>query len=159
MLPVSKLQALAEEHEQLQGQVSDASLMSDARKYRDLMRRYKELTAITDCWQRYQSIDNELMEARHILESESDHELIQMAKEEIGTLSEKLDAAEQELRELLIPGDPNDEKNAIIEIRAGTGGEEAALFVADLYRMYSYYAEQKGWKKQLIDSSETGLGG
>lgn len=159
MLPVSKLQALTEEHEQLQGQVSDASLMCDARKYRDLMRRYKELTAITDCWLRYQNIDRELIDAKHILDSESDHELIQMAKEEIAALSDKLEATELELRDLLIPGDPNDEKNAIIEIRAGTGGEEAALFVADLYRMYSYYAEQKGWKKQLIDSSETGLGG
>lgn len=159
MLPIEKLQALSTEFEQLQLSVSDPSLMSDARRYRELMRRYKELGSIVDCWQRYQEIERELSEAKHMLDTESDHDLQQMAKEEMAELSISQETTEAELRELLIPGDPNDEKNAIIEIRAGTGGEEAALFVADLYRMYSYYAEQKGWKKQIIDSSETGLGG
>lgn len=159
MLPIQKLQALTEEHKELQEKVSDASLMSDARKYRDLMRRYKELTAITDCWLRFQNTERELSEAKHLLDTESDHDLMQMAKEEMAELGALLEEIDAELRELLIPSDPNDEKNAIIEIRAGTGGEEAALFVADLFRMYSYYAEQKGWKKQIIDTSETGLGG
>jgi peptide chain release factor 1 len=159
MLPIDKLQALTQEHKDLQEQVSDTALMSDARKYRELMRRYKELTNITDCWVRYQDIERELAEAKHILDTESDHDLMQMAKEEMTELSAQLENTELELRDLLIPNDPNDEKNAIIEIRAGTGGEEAALFVADLFRMYSYYAEQKGWKKQVIDVSETGLGG
>jgi len=159
MLPIDKLQALTQEHKDLQEQVSDTALMSDARKYRELMRRYKELTSITDCWQRYQNIERELAEAKHLLDTESDHDLMQMAKEEMSELSTQLDNTELELRDLLIPNDPNDEKNAIIEIRAGTGGEEAALFVADLFRMYSYYAEQKGWKKQVLDVSETGLGG
>lgn len=159
MLPIDKLQALTQEHKDLQEQVSDTALMSDARKYRELMRRYKELTSITDCWQRYQNIERELAEAKHLLDTESDHDLMQMAKEEMSELSTQLDNTELELRDLLIPNDPNDENNAIIEIRAGTGGEEAALFVADLFRMYSYYAEQKGWKKQVLDVSETGLGG
>ncbi|HPF08735.1 MAG: peptide chain release factor 1 [Candidatus Cloacimonetes bacterium] len=159
MLPIEKLQALTAEHQELQEKVSDSSLMSDARKFRDLMRRYKELTAITDCWKSYQNTETELAEAKHILDTEKDPDLQQMAKDEIAELNQRLEQNEAELRDLLIPSDPNDEKNAIIEIRAGTGGEEAALFVADLFRMYSYYAEQKGWKKQVIDTSETGLGG
>jgi peptide chain release factor 1 len=85
--------------------------------------------------------------------------MIAMAKEEITDLDRSLEEIELRLRDLLIPGDPNDEKNAIIEIRAGTGGEEAALFVADLFRMYNYYADMKGWKIQVIDTNETGLGG
>jgi len=159
MLPVEKLEGLKAEFLELQEKVSDASLMSDARQYRDLMRRYKELTAITECWQNYQDLSQELSDTKQLLDHEKDPDMLQMAKEEILSLEEQLEKADNRLRELLIPSDPNDEKNAIIEIRAGTGGEEAALFVADLFRMYSYYAEQKNWKKQIIDSSETGLGG
>lgn len=159
MLPIEKLEGLKHEYLELQERVSDASLMSDARKYREIMRRYKELAAITEAWQNHQSLQQELKDAKELLESADDSELVQMAKDEISSLNGALEASEASLRTLLIPSDPNDEKNAIIEIRAGTGGEEAALFVADLYRMYSYYAETKGWKKQLIDASDTGLGG
>lgn len=159
MLPIEKLEGLKQEYLELQDRVSDASLMSDARKYREIMRRYKELAAISDAWNQHQNLQQELKEAKELLESADDSELAQMAKDEISTLSDALESSEAALRTLLIPSDPNDEKNAIIEIRAGTGGEEAALFVADLYRMYSHYAEIKGWKKQLIDTSDTGLGG
>jgi len=159
MIPVEKLEDLRIEFLELQSKVSDASLMSDARQYKKLMRRYKELAQIVDCWDRFLDLQKQAEDAKHLQDHERDPDMVAMAKEELATLQEQLEQTEQELRDLLIPSDANDEKNAIIEIRAGTGGEEAALFVADLYRMYSYYAEQKGWKKQIIDMNETGLGG
>jgi peptide chain release factor 1 len=159
MIPIEKLDSLKQEFLELQEKVSDSSLMSDARMYRSLMRRYKELESITACYNEYQNTLREIAEARELLQGESDPEMQNLAKEETIALESSLEEIEIRLRELLIPSDPNDEKNAIIEIRAGTGGEEAALFVADLYRMYSYYADTKGWKKQVLDSNETGLGG
>ncbi len=159
MIPIEKLDSLKQEFLELQEKVSDSSLMSDARMYRSLMRRYKELESITACYNEYQNTLREIAEAKELLQGESDPEMQNLAKEETIALESSLEEIEIRLRELLIPNDPNDEKNAIIEIRAGTGGEEAALFVADLYRMYSYYADTKGWKKQVLDSNETGLGG
>lgn len=159
MMPIEKLESFREEFLSLQDKVSDASLMSDARQYKKLMRRYKELSGILSCWDSYLKTQKQIQEAKSLHDNEHDPEMVALAKEELGDLSEALEKIELELRDLLIPNDPNDEKNAIIEIRAGTGGEEAALFVADLYRMYCYYAEQKSWKKQIIDMNETGLGG
>jgi peptide chain release factor 1 len=159
MIPIEKLEALHAEFLELQGMISDSSLMSDARKYKALMRRYKELDSITGCYAEYLSAQNQMVETKQLLVGEKDPDMQSLAKEEILAIEESLNEIELRLRDLLIPGDPNDEKNAIIEIRAGTGGEEAALFVADLYRMYSYYADLKGWKKQLLDSNETGIGG
>lgn len=159
MIPIDKLDALQTEFFELQNKVSDASLMNDARQYKQLMRRYKELEAITGCYQEYLSTQKQISDAQHILDSEKEPEMQAMAKDEICNLEASMHRIELHLRDLLIPSDPNDEKNAIIEIRAGTGGEEAALFVADLYRMYNYYADLKGWKKQIIDANETGLGG
>jgi len=159
VIPIDKLDALQTEFFELQNKVSDASLMNDARQYKQLMRRYKELEAITGCYQEYLSTQKQISDAQHILDSEKEPEMQAMAKDEICNLEASMHRIELHLRDLLIPSDPNDEKNAIIEIRAGTGGEEAALFVADLYRMYNYYADLKGWKKQIIDANETGLGG
>lgn len=159
MIPREKLEALREEKQDLETKVSDTSLMNDARQYRSIMRRYKELCDIIEAWDGYLDLEKQLAEAKEMLYSESDPDMQAMAKDEMHSLQEYLEKSELELRDLLIPSDPNDEKNAIIEIRAGTGGEEAALFVADLFRMYNYYADQKGWKKQVIDMSETGLGG
>lgn len=159
MIPIEKLEALKAEFLELQEMISDSGLMSDARKYKALMRRYKELDAINGCYSEYQNTQTQLAEAKQLLSSEHDTDMQAMAKDEILALDQALEEIELRMRDLLIPSDPNDEKNAIIEIRAGTGGEEAALFVADLYRMYNYYADSKGWKKQLIDANETGLGG
>ncbi|MCB5229484.1 MAG: peptide chain release factor 1 [Candidatus Cloacimonetes bacterium] len=159
MIPKDKLDMLARELAELSDKVSDTSLMADARSYRDLMRRYNELSEIDDAWQRYQALEEEQREAQEMLENEKDAELVALAREEIQRLAEDLQLCEDKLRQLLIPRDPNDDKNAIIEIRAGTGGEEAALFAADLFRMYGYYAESKGWKLQTLSLNETGLGG
>lgn len=158
MLPREKLAGLQAELEELHPVLSDPAVISDSRRYRDLMRRYRELSEVCSEWNRYQELENQIADAEHLLASE-DPEMAELAKAEIAELQDGLETSELALRELLIPSDPNDSKNAIIEIRAGTGGEEAALFVADLYRMYSYYAEQKGWKMQLLDHNETGLGG
>jgi len=159
MLPIDKLDALRIELQELEIQVSDPSLMNDARQYRKLMRRYKELSGIIECWDLYLELEKQIRETKVMLDTESDPDMQTMARDELECLQSNLEQTELRLRDLLIPNDPNDEKNAIIEIRAGTGGEEAALFVADLFRMYNYYADQKGWKKQILDMNETGLGG
>lgn len=157
MIPREKLEGLSAELEELKLAVADVSQMSDARKYRDLMRRFKELSDITDAWNRLKSLEQQMEDAKEL--AATDPDMAELAELEQEELSAKLETCELKLRDLLIPSDPNDSKNAIIEIRAGTGGEEAALFVADLYRMYSYYADRKGWKLQLLDTNETGLGG
>lgn len=159
MIPVEKLNALAQELQDMNEQVADPALMADARAYKSLMHRYKELSQINESWQNYQEIEHQITETKELLELESDAEMQAMAREELALLEDSLENAEAKLHDLLIPSDPNDLKNAIVEIRAGTGGEEAALFVADLYRMYGFYAVLKGWKMQLMDANETGLGG
>lgn len=159
MLPREKLEGLKQELAELQNTLTDTSVLSDARRYRDLMRRNKELTAICGEWDRFLHLECQIHGVEHLIRTETDPEMADMARQEMEDLQARVQESQQRLRELLIPNDPNDSKNAIVEIRAGTGGEEAALFVADLYRMYSYYAEQKGWKHQLLDLNETGLGG
>ncbi|MCB5233648.1 MAG: peptide chain release factor 1 [Candidatus Cloacimonetes bacterium] len=159
MIPVEKLNALAQELQEMNEQVADPALMADARAYKSLMHRYKELSQINESWQNYQDIERQITETKELLELESDAEMQAMAREELALLEDSLENEEMRLHDLLIPSDPNDLKNAIVEIRAGTGGEEAALFVADLYRMYGFYAVLKGWKTQLMDANETGLGG
>ncbi|HNV22960.1 MAG TPA: peptide chain release factor 1, partial [Candidatus Hydrogenedentes bacterium] len=114
---------------------------------------------LVDSFRKYETEENRLEQAEAILYEESDPELRQMAEEEKHQLTDTLEARELELKLLLIPGDPNDEKNTIMEIRAGTGGEEAALFAADLFRMYSRYAEIKAWKVEILNSHTTGMGG
>lgn len=159
MIPRDKLNQLEAELHETQELISDPAIISDARRYRDALRRFKELGEINQAWKHYQQLETHIEEVKLLLESENDPEMTILIKEEALSLDAQLDIAELKLRDLLIPSDPNDSKNAIVEIRAGTGGEEAALFVADLYRMYSYYADFKGWKHSLIDANETGLGG
>ncbi len=159
MLPLEKLQSLQEEFHKLKELIADPANMADARAYRQMARRYKELNEIIDAWHRYETMEKHLDEANAMLETETDAEMIALTKDEIAHLEAELEKAELKIRDMLIPSDPNDEKNAIVEIRAGTGGEEAALFVADLYRMYSYYADKKKWKLGVLSSNDTGLGG
>ena len=159
MLPLEKLQALNEEFQVLKEQISDTANMADAKAYRVIARRFRDLNAIMDCWHHYEQVQNHLQDAKDMLAGETDEEMIMLTKDEIANLEEKLANTDAQLGDLLVPSDPNDEKNAIIEIRAGTGGEEAALFVANLYRMYNYYAEKKKWKLSVLSSNETGLGG
>ncbi len=159
MIPIEKLHSLNEEFQQLKEKVADPANMADAKAYRTIARRYKELNEIMDSWHLYTKLETQLAEANTMLSSETDEDMIAMTRDEIKLLEEELEKTDLLISDLLIPGDPNDEKNAIIEIRAGTGGEEAALFVADLYRMYSYYADKKKWKLAVLNTSDTGLGG
>ncbi len=159
MLPVEKLKELEFEFEQLQTKMSDSKILSDPKMYRDISRRFKDLSAIFHSYNQYRSVSQQFTECDEMLHKESDSELRQMFEEEKNDLTQQMDALESELNDLLVPTDPNDAKNAIIEIRAGTGGEEAALFASELFRMYSYYAERMKWKLRILDMNETGLGG
>ena len=159
MLPEEKLNNYRKELEELQKTLSDSTILNDTNRYKALIRKYKELEEICSEWDNYQKLEKQLEDTNNLLQTESDPELEALAKQELEELKDKLQASEEKIRELLIPSDPNDHKNAIVEIRAGTGGEEAALFAADLFRMYSYYAEKKGWKIQILNANETELGG
>lgn len=159
MLPEEKLNSYKKELEELQKTLSDPSIINDTNRYKALRRRYKELEEICSEWDNYQKLEKQIADTNSFLQTESDPELEALAKEELEELKNKFQTSEEKIRELLIPQDPNDHKNAIVEIRAGTGGEEAALFAADLFRMYSYYAEKKGWQIQILSANETELGG
>ena len=159
MLPEEKLNSYKKELEELQKTLSDPSIINDTNRYKALRRRYKELEEICSEWDNYKKLEKQLADTNSFLQTESDPELEALAKEELEELKNKFQTSEEKIRELLIPQDPNDHKNAIVEIRAGTGGEEAALFAADLFRMYSYYAEKKGWQIQVLSANETELGG
>ena len=128
-------------------------------RYAALMKEHKEITPIVEAYRAYQGCVESLAEAKELLEETSEKELRELAQEEIRENSELLARLEEQLKLLLLPKDPNDEKNVIVEIRGGAGGEEAALFAANLYRMYSMYAEKKGWKTELVNLNETELGG
>lgn len=154
-----RLLALCEEHERLTRDMATQEVASDPEKYRALAKKLKSIEEPVQEFRRYQRIEKHLAEAEQMLREENDPDLRQIAEEERANTTAQLQALEQQLRVLLIPKDPNDEKNTIMEIRAGTGGEEAALFVSDLTRMYTRYAERKNWKLEMLGSHPTGLGG
>jgi len=134
-------------------------VVSDQKQYRDLSKEYKTLTPIMEAYSAWLAADAEGREAQTILDEESDAELREMASEQLADAKQRCADLTEELKVLLLPKDENDDKNVIMEIRAGAGGEEAALFAADLYRMYSMYAAARGWKCETLNSNETELGG
>jgi peptide chain release factor 1 len=134
-------------------------VVAHSEQFRELSREHKALSPIMKSFEAYQKCKNDLAGLKEIIDSSSDPEMKQLAYGELEELRQKVAALEEELKVLLIPGDPNDSRNVIVEVRAGTGGDEAALFAADLFRMYSRYAEKQGWKTEVLDSSDTGLGG
>ena len=154
-----KLDSIERRFKELEAQLSDTAVMQDMKKYSELMKEHAAAKEIVDYYAIYKKTVSQLEEAREMAGSESDPELKEMAKEEIKELEEQKETQIKELRTLLIPKDPLDLKNIIMEIRAGTGGDEAALFAADLFRMYSKYAELKKWKIEIMSSHESGLGG
>ena len=154
-----KLDSIEKRFRELEAQLSDPAVMQDMKKYSELMKEHATSKEIVDSYTLYKKTVSQLEEAREMAGSESDPELKEMAKEEIKELEEQKENQIKELRTLLIPKDPLDLKNIIMEIRAGTGGDEAALFAADLFRMYSKYAELKKWKIEIMSSHESGLGG
>lgn len=154
-----KLDSIEKRFKELEKQLSDSAVMQDMKKYSELMKEHSASKEIVDSYALYKKTVSQLEEAKELAASESDPELKEMAKEEIKELEEAKENQIKELRTLLIPKDPLDLKNIIMEIRAGTGGDEAALFAADLFRMYSKYAELKKWKIEIMSSHESGLGG
>jgi len=156
---IARLEGIRERYEEVGKQLSDPEVVSDQEKATELGKEYKELKKIVQAYERYQGILNNIESNRQILKSDEEDELKEMAKTELEELEDKKDKLEQEIQQMLIPRDPEDNKNAIVEIRAGAGGDEASIFAGDLYRMYSRYIEQKGWKRELISSTEGQAGG
>ena len=156
---IEKVLGLQEKYDSLQRQLSDPEVISDMKKYVQLNKEYKELAPIIKAGTEYKRMIEEYESAKEILSNEKDEELREMAKEEIAEIEQKIPAAEENIKLLLIPADPQDSKNAILEIRGGTGGDEAAIFAGDLFRMYSKYSEKKGWKLEVTNQSEGAAGG
>ena len=153
-----KLDFITEKYDELAGKVSDPDVINNQPLWQKYIKEMGEIEPIVKKYTEYKKAKEDLAEAKEMLE-DGDEEMRELAKLEIGDLEEKIQSAEDELKILLLPKDPNDEKNVILEIRAGTGGEEAALFGADLLRMFTRYAERNRWKTELMDMSETGMGG
>ena len=156
---LDKLQALEDKYEELTKQMSDPEVLSDPTVYRKLAKAHADLEEIVGKYREYRQVLSDLEEARLMQDEPQEEEFALMLAEEIDTLQEAQERLEEELQVLLLPKDPNDEKNVIVEIRSGTGGEEAALFAAVLFRMYSRYAEEKRWKVDVLSSNATELGG
>lgn len=156
---LEKLDGLEERYEELSGQMADPAVISDINLWQQYVKSHSELSEVVAAYREYKKVIKEIQEARALLEEESDAEMREMAQAELEELSAKSELMEQRLKVMLLPRDPNDEKNVIVEIRAGTGGEEAALFAAELFRMYSRLAEIRGWKTEILDANPTDIGG
>ncbi|HNR48677.1 MAG TPA: peptide chain release factor 1 [Bacteroidia bacterium] len=156
---LEKLEALKHRFEELGQQLSDPSATADMKRFQQLSKQYKELEEVVEKYNRYSKVVNNYDQAYQVLNTEKDADLKQMAKEEMEMLEAEKTKLEEEIRVLLIPKDPVDERNAVVEIRAGTGGDEASIFAGDLFRMYSRYCEKKGWKTEVVDENEGTAGG
>ena len=156
---LEKVLSLQDKFASLQAQLSSPDVMSDMKKYVQLNKDYKELEPIIKAGLEYKKMLDNIASAREILQTEKDEDLREMAKEEISGIEAGLPEMEQSIKLLLIPADPDDGKNALVEIRGGTGGDEAAIFAGDLFRMYQHYAESKGWKLEVTDQTLGTSGG
>lgn len=154
----SKLEKLCERHEELAALLSEPEVIADQNRFRDYSREYSDLEDITRAFAGWQQAQEDLLSAEEML-NEDDAELREMARDEIDSAKTRIEQLEAELQILLLPRDPNDHRNVFLEIRAGTGGDEAAIFSGDLFRMYSRYAEQKGWRVEVISANEGEHGG
>ena len=155
---LDKLAQIEKSYEDLTEQLSSPDIMSDMKVYTKLMKQHRNLTEVVEKYREVKKMQEDLDGARE-LAAGGDEEMREMAQLEVAELEAKYPVAEEELKVLLLPKDPNDEKNVILEIRAGTGGDEATLFAADILRMYARYAERQGWKMEIMEASDTGVGG
>ncbi|MBQ4649136.1 MAG: PCRF domain-containing protein, partial [Firmicutes bacterium] len=153
-----KLDFIVEKYEELSMKVSDPDVIANQTVWQKHIKEMGEMEPIVKKYTEYKNAKNSMAEAKEMLEM-GDEELRELAKMEISDLEDQIPAMEDELKILLLPKDPNDEKNVILEVRAGTGGEEAALFGQDLLRMYLRYTERRGWKAEIMDVNDTGIGG
>ncbi len=154
-----KLDQIESRYAELTGQLSSPEVLADSARYQKLARRHAELSQVVEKYREWKQIEKDLLGTRQMLIEAEDAEMKQLAHDEERQLAERKQAVERELKLLLLPRDPNDEKNVIVEIRAGTGGDEAALFAAELFRMYSHYAESQHWRVEVLASSPSSLGG
>ena len=154
-----KLEDILVRFEAILEELNDPSVVNNQEKFRKLMKEQNDLTPLVEAYKEYKDAKKAVDDSLEILDNETDEELKELAKEELAEAKAKIEKLEQEIKILLLPKDPNDEKDIIVEIRAGAGGDEAALFAAELFRMYSHYAEEKRWKIELVNVDETGIGG
>ncbi|WP_077329360.1 peptide chain release factor 1 [Virgibacillus siamensis] len=156
---LERLQSLEDRYNKLNELLSDPDVISDMNKLREYSKEQSDLEDVVQAYREYKDVTQQLKDARDMLDDDLDEEMLEMAKEEISELDAQQEDLEEKLKVLLLPKDPNDDKNVIMEIRGAAGGDEAALFAGDLYRMYSKFAETKGWKTEVIEASSTGVGG
>ena len=154
-----KLEAIVERLKEITEQLNDPNVVSDQNKFKKLMKEQSDLQPIVEAYEEYKKCKETIDESLAILEDESDEDIKDLAKEEMNEAKDRQAELEDELKILLLPKDENDEKNVVVEIRGGAGGDEAALFAAELYRMYCMYADNMGWKTELISLNENGVGG
>ena len=154
-----KLEDLRIRLDEILNELQEPDVANDQNRFRKLMKEQNELTPIVEAYNEYKECKQAIEDSLEMLEEESDEEMRELAKEELNDNKKRVEELEQELKILLLPKDPNDEKNVIVEIRAGAGGDEAALFAAEIYRMYMHYAESQRWKVELVECEEIGIGG
>lgn len=156
---LKKLQEIQDRYEELGQSLSDPEIISNQKEFQKRMKQHRSMEEVVEKFREYKKLEETIEDAREILKAETDKEMREMVQEELDQALEGLGLREEELKVLLLPKDPNDEKSVIVEIRGGAGGDEAALFAGDLFRMYSRYGEAKGWKIDILDSHESDLGG
>ncbi|MCI2646088.1 peptide chain release factor 1 [Listeria monocytogenes] len=154
-----RLQAVEDRYDELNELLSDPDVVSDPKRLRDLSKEQSGITATVETYREYKNVNEQINETKELLGEKLDDEMREMAKEEVAELQKEKTDLEERLKLLLVPKDPNDDKNVILEIRGAAGGDEAALFAGDLFRMYSKYAESRGWKVEIMDANPTGIGG
>lgn len=154
-----KLDDVVLRYEDITRELADANVIADTKRFQRLMKEQSDLTPLVDKYQQYRQANQDEQDALDMIDAESDPEMKEMAREELADAKARIETLAQEIQIMLIPQDPNDDKNVIFEIRAGAGGDEAALFAAEIYRMYSHYADTRGWRTKVLDFEETGIGG
>ncbi|WP_018930799.1 peptide chain release factor 1 [Gracilibacillus lacisalsi] len=156
---LDRLESLEARYDKLNELLSDPEVINDSKKLREYSKEQSDLQDVISAYREYKDISTQLDDAKEMLDDDLDDEMREMAKMEVAELSEQKEELEERLKILLLPKDPNDDKNVIMEVRGAAGGDEAALFAGDLFRMYSRYAESQGWKIDIMDSNTTGVGG
>ncbi len=156
---IERLRAAEARYDELNRQLADPQIVSDSKKYQKLAKTHSELGELVAKFGEYTDLERGIKETQAMVRDEADADLKAMAEEELAALENRLNQCEADLKTLLLPRDPNDERNVILEIRAGTGGDEAALFVANVFRMYTRYAETQRWRVEILSSNSTGIGG
>ena len=156
---IKKLEQMAQRFAEVNEEIQNPDLVKDPKKYKETMREHAHLSSVMEAYEEYKTVLQGIEDAKLLITEEEDHDMKEMAREELRGLEEQQPVLEDKIKMLLIPPDPLEEKNIIMEIRGGVGGEESSLFAYDLFRMYSMYAEAKGWKIDVVNVNETELGG